>query len=107
MDSLAASALPLIADFSPQHLGNTVWAFAKLSVANEPLIPAIAAAAIARLSQFGPQEITNTVWACAVLGYVNLPLLDALSSAAIPRIALGEATPLDLGNTAWAVATLV
>lgn len=48
---------------TPRHLANTVWALARLSVNDPPLIKDLAEAALRQLSEFKPQELASTLWA--------------------------------------------
>ena len=55
--------------FSRQHLANSLWAYATLSLRPSPaFLEAAAAAMRERVAQCNPQEISNTVWAFATIG---------------------------------------
>jgi len=91
-------------DFGPYNLTNTVSAFARLSVHDQPGIDAISSAAITKISEFKPRRLSHTAWSFSRMAVVNLPLRTAISAAAIPKIS--EFDGQDLSITAWAWAGL-
>lgn len=104
MDALASSAIGMISEFRPQDFGNTAWAYAKLVIANRPLLDALSAAAIRSLSHFPPQNLANIAWALATLSINDRPLLNAIASAAIRR--LGNFNSQHLAHMFWSMASL-
>ena len=54
------------AQFKPEELMNTVWAFATLGAAAPEFFDALAAEVVSRqLAAFKPQELSNLAWAYA------------------------------------------
>ena len=95
----------LIRGFDPQHLSNTVWAFAKAGHASPELFEVISAEAVRRrLGNFDPQALSNTAWAFAKAGHASPELFNAISAEAVRR-GLGGFNEQNLSNTAWAFAT--
>jgi len=52
MNSIAAQARPILADFKQQELTNTAWALAKIDFVHSTLFQAIASKARNTLSEF-------------------------------------------------------
>ncbi len=50
-----------------QALSNTVWAFSKLDVLDEPLFRDIITHILQRLQRFNSQNVANTVLCCIAL----------------------------------------
>jgi len=65
-----------------RHLANTVWAFARLSLASAPLLNSISAASRRLIQDFRPQELASTAWSFAALRVRDLPILAAIASSA-------------------------
>jgi hypothetical protein len=95
--------VPRLADFDPQGLSNTVWAYATAGHASPTLFDAVAAQAIPRVHQFNPQELANTAWAFATAGHAAPPLFDAIAGVATPSAAQFNA--MELASLAWGFAT--
>jgi len=104
LQSIASAAMPKIADFVPQGLANTLWAFSRLDFNDLPLIRAISSAARSRIGEFSSQNLSNTAWALASMGSQDEPLLASIASSALQLIT--ELSPQDVSNTAWAFAKL-
>merc|ERR1712232_1303073 len=85
-------------------MANTVWAFAKLSITNEPFFDAISAASLAKISHWDPQAVANLAWSDATINRLDEPLLAAISAAAIRPIS--QFATQNLSNIVWAYATL-
>jgi len=102
-DATSAASIRPIKHFGVQRLSNTVWAFSKLDVRNEPLMSAISASALRRMSSWHVQELVNTAWAVSKISFQNCPFRNAICSVASQRSP--EYVPRDLSNTAWAFAT--
>ena len=97
--------LRLLRDFTPQHLSNTAWAFAKSRTLAPALFEAISAQAVRRgLGDFKEQELSNTAWAFATARHEAPALFETISAEAVRR-GLGDFNEQDLSNTAWAFAT--
>jgi ribonuclease HI len=104
LDAIAKKALLGIADYNPQDLSNTAWAFAKMNHEAPLLFDAIARAAPVCISDFNPQNLSNMAWAFAKMNHEAPLLFDAIARAAPECIA--DFNPQDLSNTAWAFATM-
>lgn len=78
--------------FSRQHLANSLWAFATLSLhPSASFLEAAAAAMRERVSQCNPQEISNTVWAFATIGeWSSLPSTDCTGLVMPREVLLGK-----------------
>ncbi|KAJ1457291.1 hypothetical protein M885DRAFT_130127 [Pelagophyceae sp. CCMP2097] len=100
--AVAAVASKKIATFNPQHLANTVWAYATAGVAAPALFEAVAAEAPKKIATFTPQDLANTVWAYATAGVAAPALFEAVAAEAPKKIA--TFTPQNLANTVWAFA---
>jgi len=83
LPSLASSAIPRIADFLPQGLSNSAWAFATLEVRNLPLRQAISASALRSISDFETQELNNTAWAFAFISGQHLRITSGVRQASL------------------------
>ena len=96
--------LRLLRDFTPQHLSNTAWAFAKSRTLAPALFEAISAQAVRRgLGDYNEQHFYNTAWAFATARHEAPALFEAISAEALRR-GLGDFNAQDLSNTAWALA---
>ena len=98
-DAIAERAAPRCAEFTPQGLANTAWAFAAAGHAAPALFAAIAAEAEPRLGAFKPQELANLAWAFTKVGARAPGLFASLAERMAAR--LGEFTPKTLESTAW------
>ena len=54
LGAIAGRALVRFAEFNPQELANTAWAFATLRVRQEDLLDEIAREALVKLQEFNP-----------------------------------------------------
>lgn len=63
MEALAAASMRIISDMRSQELTATVWAYAVMAFADEPLLASISASSRSRIWEFGPQSIGNMAWA--------------------------------------------
>jgi hypothetical protein len=85
LESISAAARRL-SEFVPQNCSSLAWAFATLSVHDEPLFAALASASISSIEEFQGQHIAMLVWSYAKIQFYNPPLLKALASSARARI---------------------
>eukprot|EP00850_Spirogloea_muscicola_P015407 SM000117S25527 [mRNA] locus=s117:436050:440282:+ [translate_table: standard] len=92
------------ARISGTALSNTVWAFATVGVADEPLLEALAAESLRKLPTFETQALANTAWAFATLRWSKPDLLDAI--AARCEGLLEQFHDHSLSSLAFALATL-
>lgn len=99
LDSLAVAGVRRVAAFDAQNLSNMAWAYAKMSVSQEPLLDAISAEVCRRT--LGPRELANLAWCFATLRRCHAPLFAVLAAAAAT---LPSWKALDLANAAWAFA---
>jgi len=74
------------AQFTPQNLSNTVWAWATLAVTDVPLLKVIAIEAIAKCPEFTAQNFGNTAWAFATCAVAHPPLMQAISQQSMRKI---------------------
>ena len=81
LGAIAAASISKIADFNPQDLANTAWAFATLQIKDEGLLGAIAAASISKIADFNPQDLANTAWAFATAGHSPPPQREIRNSS--------------------------
>lgn len=93
----------MISEFTRQHLTNTSWAVALLTVGNMPLLTAIAASALRLCSACTAPDLARTSWAFAALELRHAPLSDAISASS-RRTSFAS---FALMNSAWALAVLV
>ncbi|CAL1165986.1 unnamed protein product [Cladocopium goreaui] len=71
-DAVAQQAAASYREFSPQNIAMTLWAFAKLSQAPEPLVFLFQRQACSDgLKGFGAMQISTTVWAMARIAEVS------------------------------------
>jgi len=63
-DTVAKSIIPKLSTFSPQHLANISWSFAKMEhFSSSDMFHAIAEESKHRLKEFTPQQLANLTWA--------------------------------------------
>ena len=86
LDLLIEGATQSIADFKPQALANTVWAFATLNHEAPALFDTIAAASQSSIADFKPQELANTAWAFAIVDFNESSILASPNSPFIQAI---------------------
>lgn len=106
LDSIASASRNRRSDQigEPQFLGDILWAMAKCSVEDVPLIAALSSEAIPLRSEFGSLEsMSGTAWSLAILGNRDVPLLTAIAASSINRSS--QFTPETLGRMSWAFAT--
>ena len=93
-------------DFEPQHLANTLWAWATMR--HLPSVDAFAALErrmLACVDDFIPRNIANTLWAWANMRHQ--PPADALAALERRMLAcVDDFRPQNLSNTVWAWATM-
>eukprot|EP00811_Abedinium_folium_P005394 NODE_1496_length_2458_cov_4.869584.p1 GENE.NODE_1496_length_2458_cov_4.869584~~NODE_1496_length_2458_cov_4.869584.p1 ORF type:complete len:347 (+),score=74.48 NODE_1496_length_2458_cov_4.869584:713-1753(+) len=86
LKAIAASALPLLADFSPHDLAYLAWAYAQLGMHDEPLLDSLASEVRKHIRDFSLEDLAKTSWSWATLareafrGIVHSCLLRALAS---------------------------
>ncbi|KAJ1450646.1 hypothetical protein M885DRAFT_42822 [Pelagophyceae sp. CCMP2097] len=97
--AVAVAAPCKIAEFKPQELANTVWAFAKVGSKSPALFDAVSAESVRQIGAFKAQELANTVWAFAKSGYEAAALFEAVAAEA-PR-QIGAFKPQELTNLVW------
>jgi len=68
-----------IAEFAAQNLANTVWALAKISMRDLPLLELIAMC-VAEVAEWDTQGLANTAWSFATLKFRNEQVLMALAA---------------------------
>eukprot|EP00899_Mesostigma_viride_P016496 jgi/Mesvir1/24848/Mv22084-RA.1 len=91
--------------FNPQHIANTLWAYATAGRGSRRLYSAVQALILSRgLASFKPQEIANTAWAFATSGYSD-PALFAVVESEVLRVSLRAFNAQGISNTLWAFAT--
>ena len=90
----------------PQHVSNTLWAFARLGVdPGQDMMEAAAHQLLRCAKAAKTQEIANSMWACAKLGYTpEDECLHALATQFCQQA--HKASPQDLSNLMWAYAEL-
>eukprot|EP00913_Durusdinium_trenchii_P025579 g24008.t1 len=94
-----------MASFTPQHVANLAWAFAKLEAFATPVLQAVSQAAMGLRSDIGTQATVNLLWAVAKLSHQSAPLVQHLSGIALKLMA--ELSTIDLSNLAWSYATMI
>jgi len=63
-DTVAKTIIPKLSTFTPQHLANISWSFAKMEhFSSSDMFHAIAEESKDRLKEFTPQQIANLTWA--------------------------------------------
>jgi len=75
-----------MAEFSPQGLSNTAWAYAALVISDAHLLNSIAEASVALMEQFIPQELAMSAWSFAKLACSYLSLFEAIASSAVAAV---------------------
>lgn len=80
MGTIAQEAKRLITEFSGQNLSNTVWAFARCSLDDAPLMQSIAKEVTPKLNSMSAQHLSNTAWACEHMGRADKPLPNSLAA---------------------------
>jgi len=85
-----------------RQLANITWSFARLSVADDPLIDALSAEAIVGACELSCQELASTFWAFARLESLHSRLMDVISARAVAMIS--EFGSSQLANMSWSVA---
>ena len=93
------------AEFAPQGLTNTAWAFATAGMWTEELSRALqaAVAAAVSLSDFKPIELANLVWSFAKSGYEAPATYERVGAEVVRRLV--EFSPQGVTNVLWAYAT--
>eukprot|EP00850_Spirogloea_muscicola_P015822 SM000124S25954 [mRNA] locus=s124:364412:368170:+ [translate_table: standard] len=102
--ALAKRAVEVMPAFPAQALSNTVWAFATVGMADEPLLEALAAESLRKLPIFETQALANTAWAYATLRWSKPDLLDAIAERC--EGLLEQFHDHSLSSLAFALATL-
>jgi len=92
--------------FEAQHLSTVVWALAKLECKPVRLLERIEAQAVSRLPGMSMQNYANLLWGFATLKYRPVDLLLPLSSALVGSGLIAAAKPVEVADTAYALATL-
>ena len=102
--TLLAEAEHMAADFKPQNVANTLWAFATMRVEMpKPLVECMVLQAERVAADFNPQDVANTLWAFATMGVqMPKPLVECMARQA-ERMA-ADFNPQEVVNTLWAAA---
>lgn len=77
-----------------------VWAYARMQVADEPLLHAIASRSMPLIQEFAGPDLAISAWSWAKLEYRDRTLWHAISAAALTRIL--EFASQNLANFVWA-----
>ena len=91
-----------LANFKPQELANTAWAFATAGHSDAKLFEALARVVEQRLGDFIMQGLANTSWAFAKAGHLDAQLYKAMAKMVQAR--LDDCNAQDLASIAWAFA---
>ena len=106
LSPLAADTEQALPDFDAHALATTVRGVASLHVAgwraSGGLWAGLAKHCTRSVATMSAHDVASTVLGFAKVGRRPSPLFDAIAEEAAPR--LGEFTPQDLANTAWAFA---
>ena len=84
--------------FIPQHLSNTVWAYATAQVSHAKLFREVAKTSIQRREEFNSQDVANLLWAYATMGIVDKQLFSSFVPTATKLI--GSYNNQELANIA-------
>ena len=69
--------------FTPQDVGNTIWALAKLLIFHGPFFQAAASIGESRLRDFPPQNLTNIVWSFTAVMFEEKRFMQQAATAAL------------------------
>ena len=105
-NKLAAASMPILHEFEPQHLSNTLWAYANVGVTHTELFKEAGDAIIAieQLDEFWPQALSNIVWAYATLSEKNPKLFKKVADHVVTLGNLDRFNSQALSNIVWAYA---
>jgi hypothetical protein len=84
---IAVQAASRVADFNPQNMPNTAWAFATLGIKVDALFTAIAVQDASCVADFKQKELSNTAWSFATLGIKVGALFTAIAVQAASCVA--------------------
>ena len=98
--ALAAAVPPKLAEFKPQEIATTAWAYATVNIPAPELFAAIAAIAPDRLGSYRAQDLADLVWAFAKGGVAAPALFDAVAAVATPR--RNDFNSSELASIVWA-----
>ena len=102
--TVASHSISKLPSFSPQDKANTVWAFAKQDLLNQPFMDALAVESFRCISEYTQQHISNISWAFAKLLVRNTSLLTAFAGKI--HVEIEQAQAQTLSSMAWSFARL-
>ena len=101
--ALEVAYLARLAEFTPQGLVISAWAFATVGYESEALYATVRRRAISELPTFSPQGVSNTAWTFATAGHLSAPLGCALAGEMAVR-SPADFKPMELANVVWSFA---
>jgi hypothetical protein len=106
-DHIAMQSIKMRAEFAPQGISNTVWAFATVAKRHDALFKAVGDQVVARdhLRDFNPQHLSNIVWAYATAQVSHPKLFENVANHIVQLGHLRDFRPQALSNIVWAYAT--
>eukprot|EP00435_Cladocopium_sp_Y103_P029305 s2545_g7.t1 len=102
--TVASHSISKLPCFSPQDKANTVWAFAKQDLLNQPFMDALAMESFRCISEYTQQHISNISWAFAKLLVHNTSLLTIFAGKI--HVEIEQAQAQTLSSMAWSLARL-
>lgn len=93
-----------LADFKPQELSNTIWAFSTVGRHDSGVYAAVVEEMKRRnLPDFVPQDLANSVWAIVTAGHACPELLAQVQEDALKR-GIASFKTQEIANMVWALA---
>jgi hypothetical protein len=107
-DRLLAAAAPLLQDFSPSQLSDSLYSIQQAGFKPpEPWIKDYISAASAKLSEFWPRQLTRVLTALARLRFMpDAKFLSAATEAAVEHLPKYRVDPGEMVDLLWAIVAL-
>jgi hypothetical protein len=107
-DRLLAAAAPLLQDFSPSQLSDSLYSIQQAGFKPpEPWIKSYIFAASAKLPQFWPRQLTRVLTALARLRFMpDAKFLSAATEAAVEHLPKYRVDPGEMVDLLWAIVAL-
>jgi len=106
LEALQRRATVTSGEFTPQNVGNVLWALATMGVrADRELLKAMQIRGTATAGEFTPQNLANLLWGLATLAErADRELLEAMKIRGTATA--GEFSPQDVSNVLWSLAVM-
>lgn len=98
-------SVPCTMSFRPFEFTNLLWGFAKVGLMDTPVFQSANAFIEENIKNFSESNLSTLLWAFATVQYAPSTMLYRIAEEFVNQLPKGEATPVELSNLVWALAS--